>query len=232
MSLKYKVANIAEVPEALREMYEKVGEEYILQVDGAADKGKLDEFRNNNIELLKKLETYKGIDPKKFIELTELERQKNEKELIEAGKVEEVIATRVKTLKESHDQTLAQINGQLTTANSQLELLLIDNAVKSAALSQGVLPVAIEDVVLRAKSAFKIHEGKPLVRDAKGEVVYGDDGVTPLSVEGWTKGLKKQAPHLFAGFNGSGASGSGGVNGAGGERMTALDKISQGMSAH
>lgn len=231
MKLKYIVKDLTEVPESLREAYIKREDgAYVLDAEGATDKSKVDEFRNTNVELMKKLEGLKDIDPAKYAELMDLDRQKREKELIEKGEVDKVIAERVKGMKTEHEKELKKLADQLGISNRQLETLLIDNAVKSAAVQHGVLPTALDDVVLRAKANFSIVDGKPLMKDGEGNVVYGDDGVTPQSVEGWTKGLKTNAPHLFAGFNGSGASGSGRGTPQQTANMTAIQKISAGLA--
>lgn len=232
MALKFVVKDLMEVPEALRNLYVKREDgAYQLEAEGAVDKSKLNEFRETNVELMKKLDQFKDLDPTKYQELMETQRKIREKQLIEAGKVDEVIAERVRAMREEHTKELAKREDALKIANRQLETLLIDNTVKSVAIQQGVLPTAMDDIVLRAKTVFSIQDGQPVMKDEKGQVVYGEDGVSPMSIDSWAKKLKVAAPHLFAGFSGSGAPGARGGNGQMPANMSPTDKIAAGLAA-
>jgi len=232
MTLKYAVKDLMDVTEAHRSLYVKRDDgSYVLDADGAVDKSKLNEFRDTNVELLKRLEKFKDLDPAKYAELLDLDRQKREKQLIESGKVDEVIAERVRAMNDAHAQELTKLHDQLKVSNRQLETLLIDNTVKSVAVQQGVLPTAMDDIVLRAKTVFSIQDGQPIMKDEKGQVIYGEDGVSPMSIDSWTKKLKTAAPHLFAGFNGSGAPGARGGANLGNPNMSPTDKIAAGLAA-
>lgn len=232
MGLKFVIERLEDVSEAFRSLYVKREDgKYQLDAEGATDKSKLDEFRNNNVELMKKLDAFKDVDPRKYQELLDLDRQKREKQLIEAGKVDEVIAERVALMKQEHKKELDKLQDQLKVSTRQLETLLIDNQVKTVAVQHGVLPTAIDDIVLRAKTAFSIQDGQPVMKDEKGQVVYGEDGVNPMSIEGWAKQLKTKAPHLFQGFTGSGATGGKGGVGATDGNASPVNKIAAGLAA-
>lgn len=232
MGLKFVVKDLMEVPEAMRSLYVKREDgQYQLDAEGAVDKSKLNEFRETNVELMKKLDQFKDLDPAKYAELMETQRKVREKQLIESGKVDEVIAERVRAMREEHTKELTKRDEALKIANRQLETLLIDNTVKSVAVQQGVLPTAMDDIVLRAKTVFSIQDGQPVMRDEKGQVVYGEDGVSPMSIDSWAKKLKTAAPHLFAGFNGSGAPGARGGAGGVQPNMSATEKIAAGLAA-
>ena len=232
MALKYTVDNLDSVDENLRNLYEK-GEDgkYTLNIDGAAPKTKLDEFRTTNIELLRKLEGYKDVDLTKYKSLLETEQKIREKQLIEAGKVDEVVTERIRTLRTELENKVTEKDQALTVANKQLEVLLIDNAVKSAAIVSGVVPTAVDDVILRAKTIFPIKDGLPTALDAKGEIIYDIDGEKPLSIDNWLKSLKKSAPHLFANSQGGGAGGAGGKLPPGSSNLSAIQKIAAGLAS-
>lgn len=232
MALEFEIEDINKVDESVRSFYVKSAEgKYVLNVNGAVPKAKLDEFRSNNIDLVKKLENYKDVDLSKYKDLLELDRKAREKELIEAGKVEEVVQERVKVMREELETKVTSLAEQNGAMSRQLEMLLVDNAVKGSAVTNGVLPVALDDVILRAKTVFKIENGVPIAKDDKNQVIYGEDGKTPLSVESWVKMLKKTAPHLFAGFNGSGAGGGGNTGGKDLTKMSSVEKIAMGLAA-
>lgn len=202
--------------------------DYILQVEGAVDRSKIDEFRNNNIQLSQQLERFKGVDPDKIAEMLENERKIAEKKLIDAGDIEGLVTQRTTTMKQTYEGTINELQNKLNTSNRQLETLLIDNAVRAHAIKIGVTATAVDDVLLRAKTMFKVDDGQPVAKDAKGQIVYGKDGTNPLSIDEWMGGLKEQAPHLFGDSKGGGSS-NGGRNVPTDQKLTPAQKISQGL---
>jgi hypothetical protein len=227
--LKYKIKAFDGLDEAVQSMYKKEDDgSYVLQVEGAVAKDRLDEFRNNNIEMQKQLDKLKDIDPVKYRELMAIENQVREKKLIEAGKVDEAVELRVRTMREELDGKVASLQSALDTANSQLSILTVDNVIKTAAVKHGILPGAIDDVVLRAKTVYQMKDGKAVPMSG-GEVIYGKDGETPMPPEEWMLGLKKTAPHLFQGFNGSGAGGGQRPGGLDPKNMSPTEKINEGL---
>lgn len=231
MALQYEVTDINTVPEALRSQYKQEGSVYKLDVSGVVPAARLDEFRTNNIRLQQEIDKFKGIDPTKHAELIEVQRKLQEKELIAKGDVDGIVNLRVGEMKKTYDTQVAELTGKLGQSDQNLSRLLIDNVVKSEGLKAGILPVAIDDLALRAGATFTLDKGVPVMKDQAGNVVYGKDGTTPKSIGEWVTDLRKSAPHLFAGFNGSGA--GGGRQGGGGvdmSKMTPAQKISLGIS--
>ena len=231
MKLKFKLDTLEGLDAAIAGLYEQGADgAYYLSVDGAVDKSKLDEFRNNNVKLLKDLEKFKDVDPAKYQELLALAKKQQEKQLIDAGEIDKVVEQRVGEMKSTYENQLKTLTEQNSVAQRQLESLLIDNAVRDAAVKSGVQPTAVDDVLLRAKATFKIKDGNAVPVDAQGNVVYGKDGTSPMSVVDWTTGLKKQAPHLFQGSQGGGAQGSGKGN-VDTSKLTSAQKIAQGLDS-
>lgn len=229
MKLKYRIKTLEGLDESVQPLYRKDEDgSYILDVEGAVGKDRLDEFRNNNVLLQQQLDKLKDVDPAKYKELMEIERKVQEKELIEAGKVDEAVELRVKSLKEDLGGKVETLTQQLSTANGQLSMLMIDNVIKTCAVKQGVLPGAIDDVVLRAKTVYQMTNGKPVPMQ-EGKVVYGKDGETPMGPEEWMGQLKKTAPHLFQGFTGTGAGGGDRTGPVDTSKMSAVDKINIGL---
>lgn len=231
MALKLVVDTIESVEEAHRSLYEKTPDgKFALAVDGAVSKDKLDEFRNNNIELKKQLEKFKDVDPAKYQEAMKTLKALEEKKLVDAGNLEEVIAQRIATMSEEHRTALEERDAKLATANRQLEHLMIDTTAKSAAAQNGVISFALDDVVLRAKTVFKVVDGN-VVATENGKQLYDKDGTTPLTIDSWVKGLKKSAPHLFSMPAGGGAGGSG-RGGMDRSKMSSIEKIKAGLEAN
>lgn len=232
MGLKHTIAKLEDVPENVRNLYIPQGDKYVLDVEGVVPKEKLDEFRTNNIALQQQIDKYKDVDPVKYRELMTIQQKITEKELLDKGEVEKLVELRVTTMRDDLTGQLNMSNAALQKAQAQLGVLLIDNVIKSAAIKQGVIPEAVDDVVLRAKGVYSIDEkGVPIPKGSDGKVVYGKDGTAPMAVEEWLGSLKTSAKHLFQGARGSGA--GGGDNGAGRgdmSKLTPAQKISAGLS--
>lgn len=231
MSLKFKLDTLDGVESHVASLYAPAedGKAFYLQVEGAVSSEKLAEFRDNNIALTNQLKTFAGVDPKKYAQLVELEAngKLNGKSKDE---IDAIIQERVGAMRTEYETTIDGLNKTVGTQGAQLNVLLVDNVVRQASSQAGVTGPAVDDILLRAKAVFKLEGGTPVPHDEKGNVIYSNDGTTPLSVSGWVNGLKKSAPHLFPGSQGSGAPGgvrpTGGVNSG---SMNAAQKISAGL---
>jgi len=62
LKFKLSVEDFDALNDLEKSFYAMSGDGYQLQVDGATDKSKVDEFRASNVELLKNQEAYKGVD--------------------------------------------------------------------------------------------------------------------------------------------------------------------------
>lgn len=208
MSLKTRIKSLEEVPEAVREFYTEQDGEFFLPVEGMVTKDKLDEFRTNNVDLKKQLETlqerFDGVDPDVFRELSAKAQKERDKKLIDSGKVEEMVNERLNAAKagfEKERKGLDKSNRKLTI---QLEGLLIDNAVRDASAKSGVRTGAVDDVLLRARQVFKIIDGKAVAYEGDKQI-FGTTG-NPITVaEFIADKLAPAAPHLFELSQGSGA---------------------------
>lgn len=230
MGLKYQIAKLEDVAENVRSLYKAEGTGFVLDADGVVPTARLDEFRNNNINLQKEIDKFKGIDPTKHAELLEVQRKIAEKSLVDKGDVEGLVALRVNTMKEDLETQLAAAKNSGETASKQLAQLLVTDAVKSAGIANGVTPTALDDLTLRANAAFVVENGQPVMKQ-DGKIVYGKDGQTPMTPTEWVIGLRKSAPHLFQGFNGSGAGGGTKHGVTDMSKMTPLEKINAGLTA-
>lgn len=230
--MKFKYANLEDIPENIRSFYSQGSDgAYYLQVEGAVDKARLDEFRDNNVNLQKQLDRFKGVDPARIQEMLENERKIAEKKLIDAGDIEGLVAQRVNTMKQEYEGQISELNTRFATANRQLETLLIDNEVRAFATKIGVAPTAVDDVLLRAKTVFSVEDGRPVAKDRDGKIVYGKDGQTSLGIGDWMGGLKEQAPHLFQPSQGTGSRHNNGTAGQGNEKLSPTSKIAAGLAS-
>lgn len=229
MGLKFMIDKLEDVPENVRGLYRPEGDKFVLDVEGAVQKERLDEFRTNNINLQKQLDALKGVDPVKYRELVNIQRQIEEGELIKAGKVDEVVNLRVSAMKEELEGRATSAEKALQKANDQLAAMMIDSQARTVAAKLGAVPSALDDVVLRARALYTMDGGVPVPKDDKG-VVFGRDGASPMSIEEWAQRLKKDAPHLFHGSQGSGAAGGNRSPVKDLSKMTPIDLIREGLS--
>ena len=197
-------------------------------------KGKLDEFRGNNVKLMKDMETlsakFDGIDVDGYKEMVKNQQDMKDKKLISEGKIDELLEERTKTMREKHNQELDKIQGLNGTLNKQLETLVIDNAVRDSATKAGVVDTGIDDVLLRSQSVFTLEKGKAVPHDPNGNIIYGEGTSEPMSVQEWVKGQMEVAPHLFKSSNGSGSEHGKNYVGSGSKDLSALEKLQIGFA--
>lgn len=234
MTLKAKVEDINSIDESMRDLYVESDGAFVLNVDGMVDKTKLNEFRDNNVTLMKKISDleskYDGIDLEEYSTLKAKAQKQRDKKMIDAGKVDELVEERVTAMRAEYDTQINDLTTKNESANRQLETLLIDNELRSAAAKAGVTSEAVDDVLLRGRAAFKLVDGQAMPHDTTGSVIYGKDGTTPMSVNDWVKNLSQSASHLFTSSQGSGSTGSVATNRrVNTANMTATQKIAAGL---
>ena len=214
MGLKYEVNSLDDVEEGHRALYAQSGDKYVLSVDGVVSKTKLDEFRNNNVNLSRQLDElnakFKDVDPELYAQLASEHQKLKDKKLIDAGKIDELVEERVKQLRGTLEGERDTFKGRYETTRSRLETVLIDNEVSRYAVESGCVETALDDIVMRARAQFKLDKDDKAVAMDGEKIVYGGDGVTPMSIKEWMGALVSKAPHLFKGASGGGASGGGG----------------------
>jgi len=193
----------------MSEAENKEEEKTYSESDYNAMKSKLDEFRANNVALLKDKEEiskkYKGVDLDVYNDMLQQSQNLKDKKLLDEGKIEELMEERSKLMREEHNQVVENMKGQQLDLTKKLEHLLIDSAVRDSAVKAGVIDTAIDDVVLRSQSIFSIKEGKAVPHDSSGNVIFGDGNSDPMDVSEWVKGLTESAPHLFNASTGGGS---------------------------
>jgi hypothetical protein len=197
-------------------------------------KTKLDDFRGNNVKLMKDMETlsakFDGIDVDSYNDMVKQQQANKDKKLIDAGKIDELLDERTKSMVLHHNKELEKIKGLNGTLNKQLETLVIDNAVRDSASKSGVVDTGIDDVLLRSQSVFSLKEGKAVPHDQNGNVIYGEGTSEPMSVQEWVKGQMEVAPHLFKSSQGGGSEHGRNFSGSGAKELSALEKLQVGFA--
>jgi hypothetical protein len=220
MALKAILKSVEGLSEELKKLYVKKGDEYRLDVEDLPEDPKLAEFRDNNRKLNKELSDAKeelkkfdGIDATKYKEYESTQQKLKDGELIKAGKIDELLNSKIEPIKKEFQSKLEESEKKNATLASQLEVLQVDNKLTEIGTKKGLRPTAIQDMLGRGRSVFKLKDGKVVALDQDGAQRRAKSG-DPLSMEAWfDEDLTPNAPHLFQSSNGGGANGNNGHNG-------------------
>lgn len=214
MALKYKLQSRDEAPAEFQGLYVERDGAWVLDVDGAVEKARLEEFRANNVTLMKEREElrqrFEGIDPEEVRKLAEEKRRLEEERQVKAGEMDSVVAGRLRSARAEWEKQMASVVAERDTFKGALAEVRIDQTVIGEATKRGLRASALEDLTARARKVFSLVDGVPRALEADGRTVrVGRDGVAPLSVAEWVEGLVGTAPHLFESNVGGGAAGNG-----------------------
>lgn len=212
--LKFIYTSADEIPEGMADHYTESNGKFVLNCEGAVPTSRLDEFRQTNIDLKKKVEAFGDLDPVKVKELMAKADEIDAAKATTPEKIKEEVEKRVAKMKEEHDRELEGVRTKLTATETQLAARTIDAALIEAGGEFGLRTTAHDDAVARGRQLFRLEDGQPVAYKGD-EKLYGKDG-SPLSPREFIEGLTKAAPHLFEPSEGGGAGGSGGGGGGGG----------------
>lgn len=228
MSLKTILPSKADVdalPEPLRQLYTEKDGKFVLDTDEDVsglrsalekERGAAKALDSEIKNLKKQVDKYNGVDPDKARDALQKLSQLEEKQLIDAGKLDEVVEQRVAAMRSDYegkigafDRSLKEKEQQTTELNEKLSTLLIDNAITEAAIAAGVRKTAIPDVILRGRQIYRLEGGHPVPK--KGDdIIYGKNPREPMPINEWVGNLTKDAEHLFEPSSGGGAQNKGG----------------------
>jgi hypothetical protein len=191
MPLKFKFSAKQEIPNDLVHLYTERDGAWLLDVEGAVEKARLDEFRTNNLALLKERdelrERFKDIDPEEFRQLT-----------AKAAEVDTLIESRTRAIADGAARQIATLTRERQALHEQLSTIQIDQGVLTAATQRGLHSSAIADITARARANCRLVNGAPaVVAPGSENVRLGSDGVTPMTLEEWVATQVVEAPHLF-----------------------------------
>lgn len=209
--------------ENLRKEYKEQNGYMVLDLVGKDEE--LDEIRENNRrfkkllgtttieEAVAKLEELKDIDPELYRDLKAQQEKMQGKEMIEQGKVEELIEKRVSAatdkIKKQYEPQVSEEREKNKTLTTRLEQVLIEEKIASIAPTKGVKGEAIEDAQTYAKKFWRIVDGHPVCFEnssADADEVTGDDGKR-ITIEAWFDKLTGIKKHWFEPSEGAGGGG-------------------------
>lgn len=220
--LKLEIAKLEEVAEALRDFYKEKDGKFYLQVDGMKTQADIDkQLAANQKERTEhaatkatlkvatdKLAVLGELDPDEIIDkLAKLEtleaaganpKAEEIQKLVDAGvtaKLKVETQRLERTLKTTTDERDA-LKSQVGELGGKIVQRTVDDAVRDAATVAKVVPEAIGDVLILARSAFKLTDGK----------VVDESGRDPSQ---WLEDSKKSRPYLWPRAQGAGGQGGG-----------------------
>ena len=197
-------------------------------------KTKLDEFRSNNVKLMKEMESlntkFEGIDVDAYADMVSKQEQLNNKKLIDAGKIDELLDEKTKSMREVHNKELNKTNEVNQSLQNQLAKLVIDNAVRDSATKAGVVDTGMDDILLRSKAIFSLKDGKAVPTDASGNTIFGHGTSEPMTVNEWVNAQMDVAPHLFKTSSGGGSSHNNRVKGSTQQGLSSIEKLELGFA--
>lgn len=245
MALALVVNSTDDLPEAIKPLYKKRENDgkWQLDVEGVAEKAKLDEFRSNNRELTAKLQdyenkmkAYEGVDPAKYKALIDKFQSDEEKKLMKDGNIEEVVKLRTAAIIKDRDDQLAAKDAVITKlqneskqAIQEKDSFIVETELRKAAANpdfgfQPNVANILKDSVLKE---FVHKDGKVIRVKPDGSSVFGKSG-DPMGLEEYMQGFAKEHPYLVKPSSGGGARNE--SKGGGGDKKTVtrsdFDKMS------
>jgi predicted nuclease with TOPRIM domain len=173
--------------------------------------GKVDEFRANNIVLMKERD---GL----------MERLASvEGEAAKVSKDRVILEEEFNRVKGEYEGSIGLLSSSVSELSMRFNDILVQNVVKDVALKEGVIPSALEDVILRAKNVVKVVDNERVI-------VYNKEKDREVGIDDWVGNLKKTAPHLFYQSTGGGARGNVGSAVSDDSTMNSVQKILAGLS--
>lgn len=233
--MKFFVKSLDEVEQQFRSLYTQVEGGFQLAIEGLPtqqphgdDRARLAEFRSNNIRLQQEIDAlkkqYEGFDPAKFKRANDALKKlqdAEERELIEAGRWDELVSRRTDAMRTAHGEEVKALKDardksttEATALRERLNGLMIGDRMDAMMGELKIKPshaAARGDITTRAQAIFTLAEdGKSLSPTVGGKTHYGKAG-TPVTEKEWLQQLVQSAPHLFEPSKGGNAAGGGGV---------------------
>jgi hypothetical protein len=223
MALKAVLDSLDSVPEAHRELYKKHDdgkfrldaegvefEENVRGLKSALEKER-DEKKTASQKYKELQEQLGDLDPAKAREALKKLQEIEDKKLIDSGKIDEVVAQRMERARQDFETQAKAFNSKIETVTkerdtlaSRLSELVIDGALRDAAIKAGVKTEAIDDAIIWGKQVYRMKDGAPIPMDGE-TILYGKDPNKPLPMEEWLQSQMTKKPHWFAESAGAGA---------------------------
>ncbi len=189
------------LPETERGNYKLVGQNYVPDIEGVENlpglTSALAKERADRENAQAALKPFEGIDPAKYNELVELEKQVNVGKLTSKGEYDQA--------KQLIEQ---QATDRISTAEKRAEEKIITSQLTLGLIKGGVLPERLEDALEIARKTVR------LAKDDNLEVVGADGKPTGVDFNKFvTEEFKAKKPYFYAPSNVSGTGAENGTRG-------------------
>jgi hypothetical protein len=214
------VESLDKVAEPLRTFYEQKDGKFVLLLDGppqgfvtAADHavqlGKVVEFRDNNVKLMKEVEDLRPLKTKigdldvdaarkALTEVEELKKKGVQKPDDITALITQAVNAAVTPLKDQITASTASLAAERKRADDQT----LRSTVGEHFNKVGGIPSALDFIVSKATDAFEVRDGKVVAKTNKFSSVKPGD---PLTVEEWFGGVMKESDFAFKPSTGTGS---------------------------
>jgi len=224
--LRKTYAALEEIPEPLRDHYTDTGNGYQLQVETgdspAIDLARYREMRDNNIKMkaqLEELTTEQQQIRDQYTAMIDKAQGDEEAALLKQGQFDQVLERRTQAIKSEYQRQLEDLHAQREQAEADKQAArqrfgsVYLGEQMATALERKKLrlrPTARADLLTRAGGTFEPNDALDALV-AKNDIV-GERGEA-LTMDEWLDRTVTEAPHLFDGGDGGGATPGGGVGG-------------------
>ena len=124
MPLKFKFKSKDEIPTEHLGFYIERDGAFLLDVEGATDKARVDEFRTHNLTLNRQLDEltqkYEGIDPDNVKSLLEEKRRFEDAKHLKEGEVDKLVESRTRSLKSDLEKQVSNLATVRDALNARL----------------------------------------------------------------------------------------------------------------
>lgn len=200
---------------------DKNSEEFKAAVRDAVDsqvsglKQKNDDLLGTINEQKSKLKDFEGLDAAKIRNMMTHFENNEEAQLIAEGKIDDVIQRRTDKISGQYTDQINELSTNLESLTAerdnlhkQLERSVIGNKLQAEAAKSGILPEAVEDVLMRGLGVFSLDDKNEIVaRDKDGNLRKMEDGML-LNPERFIESLRKSNPYYWPSSQSAGGRGS------------------------
>ncbi len=179
--LKYKIdpEAFSALNDVEKTFYAQAGEGYQLQVEGATDKSKVDEFRQSNIKLMEEAKAFKDVDLDKYNAAMEKERALRNKELIDKGEFDTLLAEHTNTMAADYTAKMEALTGKYdklsSNHNTTISKYEIEGAANKAFSTHKINPDAYDSIMAQIKTKFSIDNGQAVAKEGD-KILPGANG--------------------------------------------------------
>ena len=228
---------LSDVPEGLRDHAVEADGQYTVSVEYAGrvkefrdNNVEISKERDNLKSTLTKYEQVTGVSLEALGEgkledfanvlsgLKQTQQRVDDGKLVEETSLEEATASRVSEVHDSYRSQLAESakereahKARADAAEKRANAMVLENAVRLAASDGDVamLDKAVAMVLPQAHDVFRVDDkGVITPKAADGTIIYGSDGISPMSIKEWLIKQREENDFLFKGARGGGASGA------------------------